>query len=104
VGCGYYDETGNEDKHGIAAMVNDYLFDQCFDPSRNPKNYEHFLDYLLINFSHTFDGTDGFHHIPTIGEFTKVLHLNRLTEYWKSHREIVLSHDFPAQTEICGDF
>ena len=97
VGCGYYDETGNQDKHGIAARVNDYLFDQCFDPSKNPKNYEHFLDYLLINFSHTFDGADGFHHIPTIGEFTKVLHLDRLAEYWKSHRENVLNHDFPAQ-------
>jgi hypothetical protein len=97
VGCGYYDETGNEDKHGIAARVNDYLFDQCFDPSKNPNNYKHFLDYLLINFSHTFDGADGFHHIPTIGEFTKVLHLGRLTEYWKSHRASVLSHDFPAQ-------
>lgn len=100
VGCGYYDETGGEDKHGIAVRINDYLFDQCFNPVKDPKNYERFQDYLLINFAHTFDVPDGFNHVPTIGEFTKVLDKGRLIKYWKLHREKILSYDFPAQEKF----
>ena len=100
VGCGYYDETGKNDKNGIALKINDYLFNQCFDPSKNPKNYERFLDYLLINFSSTFGGGDGFQYIPTIGEFTKVLQKERLITYWELHRESILKLNFPSQEKF----
>ena len=96
VGCGFYDETGNKDQKGIAAKINDYLFDLCFNPSINKNNYGHFLDYLLMNFSHTFDGSDGFHHVPHIQEFTKVLDKERLKAYWLLHRDEILGNNFSA--------
>jgi hypothetical protein len=97
VGCGYYDETGNNDQKGIASRMNEYLFDQCFNPSINLNNYERFLDYLLMNFAHTFDGGDGFHHVPNMGEFTKVIDKERLRAYWQQHRAEILKLNFTAE-------
>lgn len=97
VGCGYYDVSGTGDEHGIATKINDYLFSRCFDPSKNQNNFELFLDYLLINFSHTFEGEDGFHYVPTIDEFTKVIRKERLESYWKCHRETIRSLNFPVK-------
>lgn len=97
VGCGYYDVSGREDKGEISIKINDYLFSQCFDPSKNQNNFELFLDYLLNNFSHTFEVVDGFHHVPTIDEFTKVIKKERLESYWKCHRATIRSLNFPAK-------
>jgi hypothetical protein len=43
VGCGFYDETGSLDQKEIAARINDYLFDECFNPAKGSNNAEHFL-------------------------------------------------------------
>jgi hypothetical protein len=84
VGCGYYDPTGKEDKHLIGVLMNDYFFNQCFNPVSN-ENIEYFLDYLLRNFASVFASTreDGRNYIPTINEFTKVLDKKKLIMYWK---------------------
>lgn len=97
VGCGYYDVCGKKDNGEISIKINEYLFSQCFDPSKNQNNFELFLDYLLINFSHTFEVIDGFHHVPTIDEFTKVIKKERLESYWKYHRETIRSLNFLAK-------
>ncbi|MDQ3268153.1 MAG: KAP family NTPase, partial [Pseudomonadota bacterium] len=91
VGCGYYDETGNADHKGIAKKINDYLFDQCFNPSISHDNYEFFLGYLLLNFAHTFEPRDGFSYEPSVSEFTKVLDKERLKKYWSLHKNEVLA-------------
>ncbi|MEI6042535.1 MAG: P-loop NTPase fold protein [bacterium] len=90
VGCGYYDPTGNDDRHQIADAINDYIFDVCFNPS-SPENVEHFIDYLLRNFASVFASAreDGRNYIPHINEFTKVLHKEKLAEYWQKNSSAI---------------
>lgn len=89
VGCGYYDETGTADRRGISVAMNDYLFETCFNPELEVGNYEHFLDYLLINFASVFASRRGRDYIPHSGEFTKVLDRSRLASYWKKNSEAI---------------
>lgn len=90
VGCGYYDPIGKDDHHQIADAVNDYIFNVCFDPSLS-KNVEHFIDYLLRNFASVFASAraDGRNYIPHINEFTKVLHKEKLAEYWQKNSSTI---------------
>jgi hypothetical protein len=106
VGCGYYDENGKDDKKGISISINDYLFDQCFDPSGDQINYEHFLDYLLINFASVFADERGRSHIPHIGEFTKVLDKKRLAEYWKANSSAIQALNLTdiEKTVVTGNY
>ncbi len=106
VGCGYYDETGNADHKGIAKKVNDYLFDQCFNPSISQHNYEHFLDYLLLNFANTFEPMDEFSYVPSVAEFTKVLDKERLKNYWSLHKNDVLALDLGSTNKrvVTGNY
>jgi hypothetical protein len=85
-GCGFYDPTGTEDKHTIRDIVNDYLFEQCFDPAKT-KNAEYFIDYLFRNFANAFASAreDGLKYIPSINEFTKVLDKVKLAAFWQKH-------------------
>lgn len=95
IGCGYYDETGRADNKGIASSMNAYLFDECFNPDGREINYQHFLDYLLINFAQTFGSRGGgISFVPHIAEFTKVLDRNRLAQYWRDNRTIIRSFNF----------
>lgn len=99
VGCGYYDETGRADSNGIKTLINGYLFDECFNPARQEINYEHFLDYLLINFASAFSSVNGRDYIPHFGEFTKVLIPERLLEYWRSHRDAIKNMNFDQRNK-----
>lgn len=83
VGCGRYDETGVGDKHGIAEAMNDYIFGFCFNPTFQEKNYEHFLDYLLLSFLTPFETGDK--PLPNISSFTKALNIENLKQYWTAH-------------------
>ncbi len=87
VGCGYYDPKGKADKNIIKGKINDYLFKKCFNPKNSKKNYEHFFDYLLINFASVFASEKGRDYIPHPDEFTKVLERGRLINFWKRHRQ-----------------
>lgn len=93
VGCGYYDKTGDKDNKGIASKVNEYLFEWCFNPDMSQKNYEYFLDYMLLNLSHDYDV--GF--VPTVEEFTKVIEKSKLKEYWLRHRSKIWSLGFESR-------
>lgn len=87
VGCGYYDIAGKEDKHGIRKEINDYLFTNCFNPSIDPLNYEHFIDYLFVSFASVFAAEHGRDFIPHINEFTRILLPEMLAGYWKENGE-----------------
>lgn len=89
VGCGYYDPEGSKDGQIISERMNDYLFDVCFNSENAPKNYEHFVDYLLINFAWVLGNHSGERYKPSITEFTKVLKKERLIEYWKNNETSV---------------
>jgi hypothetical protein len=89
VGCGYYDESGIGDNHGIAAQFNDYLFNQCFTPGEGNGNYEHFTDYLLINYVDSFASLSGRNWTPHISEILKVLNRERLASYWERNDQAI---------------
>lgn len=86
VGCGYYDIAGSADNGEIAALMNDYVFDVCFDPAIKAKNAEHFLNYCLCNLtSGIWSGgdEDGYH--PTQQGLANELNADKLAEYWKKN-------------------
>jgi KAP family P-loop domain len=86
VGCGYYDPTGKEDKHTIKDIINDYLFEFCFDPAET-KNAQYFIDYLFRNFANAFASAreDGLKYVPSINEFTRVLDQVKLAAFWQKY-------------------
>ncbi len=98
IGCGYYNIDSKEtekDKGKISAAINDYLFNFCFNPEEDEKNYEHFLDILLMNFSSILkNNSDRYEYIPKINQFTKVLNKKKLIEYWVGHKEKILSNKY----------
>ncbi|MBU1000087.1 KAP family NTPase [Patescibacteria group bacterium] len=102
IACGYYDPIGKEDKHDISIKVNDYLFAVCFNPGKkkdNPKNYEHFLDYLLASFASVFESVKGRSYIPHINDFIKVLNKERLYKYWKTNSARIRSLGFESKNK-----
>jgi len=84
VPCGYYDERGKDDGHGIAAAVNRYLFDCCFDPKTYPDAHITFVSYLLMSLErqHFIDGEP---LLVTVEGLTRVLDSRRLARYWSMH-------------------
>lgn len=94
VGCGYYDIAGDHDNHEIRSVFNDYLFEVCFNPDLSERNYEFFLDYLLINFSVNYWQDDVNRYSGNLAEFTKVLDKERLRSYWAKNRGIIISLNF----------
>lgn len=83
VGCGYYDPIGTADKGKIAALMNDYLFDVCFNPAIKEQNAEHFLDYCLCKLTSGFwsgSDVDGYH--PTPQGLAAELNVGTLAGYW----------------------
>jgi KAP family P-loop domain len=101
VGCGFYDETGKVDAKGIAEALNVYMFDVCFDPAGGLVKYEHFIDYLLINFASVFASIHGGRsYIPHINEFTKVLNRQRLAQYWRDNATKIRALDLPKRVKL----
>lgn len=83
VGCGYYDIAGATDGGEIARLMNDYMFDVCFNPEIGEKNIEHFLDFCLRNLTSGFwsgSDEDGYH--PTQQGLANELDLDALANYW----------------------
>ncbi len=95
VGCGYYDEEGNEDKHNISVQLNDYLFNVCFASTEDNDGYTFFIDYLMLNYPDffAFDGEQG-KRMPTLESFTKVLDRTKLNCYWLRNRDGILAKNY----------
>ena len=100
VGCGYYDPLGTKDGHGIQEEMNEYLFSVCFDGTKKMRNYEHFLDYLLINFSNSFEGGSRSTYAPNIERLSTVLDRARLTDYWRRNAAEFKAQNFLARDKV----
>ncbi|QLE10456.1 KAP P-loop protein [Pseudoalteromonas shioyasakiensis] len=88
VGCGYYDEKGSEDNNGIANLMNDYLFDVCFNPEITEKNAIYFIDYCLSHLtSGFFSDLDSDDFVPTKEDIIQPLNKNKFREFWKRHKD-----------------
>lgn len=97
IGCGLYDVSGKNDEGKINQKMNDYLFDICFDGSINEKNYEYFVQYLMINVELSTD--DSPKYIPIISSFTKILDRDELRRFWREHAEVIKSKKFEEKDE-----
>jgi hypothetical protein len=90
VGCGYYDETGEDDGAGIARLMNDYMFGVCFNPTIEDNNIFHFLDYCLSHLSNSFfSGGDEEGYFATKAELPGSLAAVDMGRYWEQHREYI---------------
>lgn len=95
VGCGFYDEVGAEDAGGIAKVMNEYVFDLCFDPQKEDGIY-HFVDYCLSNLSSAFFSGDEDGYVPTKAGLLGGLDSLAMGRYWRRHREDFLKRNLPA--------
>lgn len=90
VGCGYYDEAGNEDGGGIAKAMNDYAFELCFNPGIHEDNALLFLDHCLSHLSSAFfSGRDEGGFVPTKAELPGGLDARAMGLYWLQHRNYI---------------
>lgn len=91
IGCGVYDERGNNDSGGISAAMNKYIFDFCFNPLIQEENVLIFSDYCLSNLSNTFwidQNEEGY--IPTESGLASGLDPMRLKKYWIKFRDKII--------------
>lgn len=98
VGCGYYDEEGSEDFGGIAKIMNEYMFNICFDPTVNEANALFFVDYCLSNLSRSFfSDRDESSYFPKKKELSGGLDPIEMAKYWAQHsanvRSLVLKNE-----------
>ncbi len=97
VGCGYYDSAGKADSGEIAMLINDYMFDVCFNPAIKQQNAEHFLDYCLSNLTNgAWSGRDEEGYFPTIQGLSTGLDAVRLATYWLEHGADIRARNFIA--------
>lgn len=90
VGCGYYDESGSGDNGGIARLVNNYVFDICFNPDNDERNIFLFLDHCLSHLSSTFFlGRDGDGYIATRETISGGLDPIAMGNYWVKNSELI---------------
>jgi hypothetical protein len=95
VGCGYYDSAGTADEGEIARLMNDYVFDFCFNPAIKEQNAEHFLDYCLSSLTSGFLSgcdEDGYH--PTQQGLANELNVDKLVDYWEQHGGKIKARNF----------
>jgi len=88
IGVGKYDESGTGDSSGISSIMNDYIFDLCFNPSVDEvNNIYHFTDHCLGNLrSGFFDADQGVKgYAATAESLSTGLIPEKLQEYWKKH-------------------
>jgi len=96
VGCGFYDQRGKGDSSGIGQLMNDYVFDVCFNPNVEEDNIYHFANHCLSHLSSGFfsgEYEDGY--VPTKRDLPGGLNIERLIEYWEVHRERIMKLDLP---------
>ena len=83
VGCGFYDESGKGDSGGISIIMNQYLFDICFNPSVSEDNIYHFADHCLRNLNSGFwAGYEEEGYVATETSLASGLDTAKLKKYW----------------------
>jgi hypothetical protein len=107
VGCGYYDTSGAADGGEIAKLVNDYMFNVCFNPAIKEQNAEHFLDYCLCNLtSGFFSGGEEEGYYPTAQSLTGELNADKLANYWAQHGQGIKMRNFTISDKkvVAGNY
>ncbi|WLQ16153.1 KAP family NTPase [Hahella aquimaris] len=90
VGCGYYNESGAENKLGIAKAMNNYIFNICFNPYLNKNNTFHFLDYCLLHLSRTILPSGGtINYTATKDGLPSGLNPKEMGLYWSQHKQLI---------------
>lgn len=87
IGCGYYDEQGKKDAHGIFKAMNNYLFGVCFNTTIDENNLLAFIDFMLMNYTNDFDNGK---YQPSIGVIQNSIDMNKLLKYLKKHKQKIL--------------
>jgi hypothetical protein len=91
VGCGYYDENGVDDGGGIAKLMNEYMFETCFNPDLDANNTLLFLDHCLSHLSNSFlSGGNERGYFATQAELPGGLSPVELGRYWRQRRAQIL--------------
>ncbi|KAB7778343.1 KAP family NTPase [Xanthomonas sp. LMG 12460] len=90
VGCGFYDESGEVDRSGIARLMNDYVFGFCFSPAVEEDNVFYFLDHCLSHLTNSFlsgDNEDGYSATKNgiLGGFDA----KEMGLYWITNRDLI---------------
>lgn len=99
MGCGYYDVSGANDAKGIASLMNDYIFNFCFNPNINEDNIFHFLDYCLSNLTSSFfSGAEESGYFATKSELPGGLDPNEMGKYWSQYGQFIRQ-----QTSVIDD-
>lgn len=93
VGCGFYDEDGQDDSSGISKLMNEYIFNVCFNPNICEDNVFYFLDHCLLHFERTYR-RDEVEYLPTQTSLSGTLDSNEISKYWQDHREFIISKNF----------
>ncbi|WP_010460519.1 KAP family NTPase [Acidovorax radicis] len=87
VGCGYYDAAGDEDCGGISRLMNEYIFDHCFNP-KDSENVLIFIDHCLSHLSSPFfSDQEGDSYVATKTGIPGGLDSAALGSYWRQCRE-----------------
>lgn len=90
VGCGYYDESGAEDSHGISRLMDRYIFGFCFNPNIDGNNARHFIDHCLANLTNSyFEGIPGDGFVASKGGLIGYFDIESITCYWREHGAFV---------------
>ncbi len=86
VGCGYYDESGVDDNHGISRLMDSYIFGFCFNPNIVESNAHHFLDYCLTKLTNSyFEGIPGDGFVASKGGLIGHFDIESIAWYWREH-------------------
>lgn len=90
VGCGFYDESGVDDRGGIGGLMNEYVFDFCFNPDVHADNIFLFLDHCLSHLSNPFfSDRDENRYFANKTELPGGLDPKKMGRYWIKHREFI---------------
>lgn len=90
VGCGYYDESGDQDQHEISKSVEKYVFEVCFNPEINSDNAYHFINYCLSNLRNSFfESASDDEFIVTKKAVLGCFEVEKISSYWKKYGALV---------------
>lgn len=99
VGCGFYDEEGNSDGGGINSAMNNYLFNFCFNGRNNKKNYQYFIDFLLLFYDRArTSGKDIYQ--PNLNKYLQILEKEKFVKYWNENSEEIKKYFKSADKEL----
>ncbi|MGE6822307.1 KAP family NTPase [Pseudomonas soli] len=107
VGCGYYDESGVEDNHGISRLMDRYIFDFCFNPDIDENNAHHFLEYCLTNLTNSyFEGIPGDGFVASKGGLIGHFDIESIVWYWRMHGAFIRAkaEEIPSRKVVTSNY